>query len=80
MQYSNVVAYYNTCAIANLTKGDKDTVYVKVNKANQNLYDSKCVKCQVISETPPLTKINIAKIRETPCSKNPKRSMWRLKW
>ncbi|MEO6489052.1 MAG: hypothetical protein ABIO04_03855 [Ferruginibacter sp.] len=67
IQYENVVSYYNTCTIASLTNGNKDTLYLKVKKINENLYDSNCIQCQALSDNPPQTKVDITEITQTPC-------------
>ena len=56
--YTNVVSYYNTCKIGGLTKGSKDTLYVRVKKTNANLTDGNCYQCLAISQDPPQTKVD----------------------
>jgi len=70
-RYNNVVSYYNTCTIANLANGNKNTLYVKVKKTSENLYDSNCFQCQAVSDNPPQTKVDITEIRQSPCSEEP---------
>ena len=70
-RYSNIVSYYNTCAIANLTNGNMDTLYVSVKKTNENLYDSNCFQCQAVSDNPPQTKVDITEINQSPCAEEP---------
>lgn len=65
--YSNVVSYYNTCAVASLTSGRLDTLYVGIRKSNERLWDSDCNQCLAISNNPPQTKVDFKKIAKSPC-------------
>jgi len=67
--YNNVVYYQNTCAIASLTSGNKDTLYVNIKRTYENDYDSNCIQCRAISPNPPQTKVDFTEISRTPCAK-----------
>lgn len=66
-QYSNVVSYYNTCKIAELTNGRLDTLYLELKKTNQHLMAQNCMQCQATSPNPPLTKVDIISISKESC-------------
>jgi hypothetical protein len=67
-QYSNVVSYYNTCKIAEFTKGEKVTLFVKV-KADTPVQDNlDCFRCQAISQDPPQTKVDFTEISKLSCN------------
>jgi len=70
-RYKNVVYYNNTCAITNLTNGNKDTLYVSIKKTYENNYDSDCVQCKAISLSPPQTKIDFTEVSRTRCTPEP---------
>lgn len=70
-QYHNVISYYNTCAIAELTNGREDTLYVRIKKINENPADSICIQCQAISVNPPQTKVDFIEISQSPCPQSP---------
>jgi hypothetical protein len=65
-QYTNVVSYYNTCKIAELTKGELKTIYVKTDISNQTPNIS-CFQCEALSQNPPQTKIGFADISLAAC-------------
>lgn len=65
--YNNVVSYYNTCEISRLTNGEKQTLYVRVQKTNENLIPDNCVQCQAIPQNPPQTKVVLTQIQTKPC-------------
>jgi len=67
-RYNNVVYYNNTCAITNLTNGNRDTLYVSVKRTYENSNDNNCVQCRAISPNPPQTKIDFTEIKRTACS------------
>jgi len=67
-RYNNVVYYNNTCAITNLTNGNKDTLYVSIKRTYENNYDSNCVQCLAVSLNHPQTKIDFTEIARTACS------------
>ena len=66
--YNNVVYYENTCAINNLTNGNKDTLYVIVKRTYENNYDGDCVQCKAISPNPPQTKIDFTEVSRSRCT------------
>jgi hypothetical protein len=70
-RYKNVVYYNNTCAIASLTNGNKDTLYVSIKRTYENNYDSDCVQCKAISLSPPQTKIDFTEVSRTRCTPEP---------
>jgi hypothetical protein len=65
--YSNVVYYNNTCAIAALSKGEKVTLYVNLKKVTTNIIPAGCVQCQAISQSPPTTQVDMTNISANPC-------------
>lgn len=67
-RYSNVVSYYNTCAVSTLTNGEKITLYVKAKKTNEDLYDANCIQCQALPQDPPQTKVDLLSFSTEPCS------------
>lgn len=66
--YSNVVSYYNTCKIAEITNGRLDTLYVEIKKISENIIPQDCMQCQAISPAPPTTKVDIISISKESCS------------
>lgn len=66
-QYNNVVSYYNTCKIAELTNGEKLTLYVSLKQPAGNPNISDCYQCQAISPNPPSIKVDFAKVSKSPC-------------
>lgn len=70
IQYSNVVAYSNTCAINFLNNGILvyDTLYVNPIKLNDRVIVSDCFQCQAISDNPPVTNVDFLSISLTPCT------------
>ena len=65
--YSNVVSYYNTCKITEISKGEMSTLYVKLKKSD---YDNQipCYQCLVVSQDPPQTKTDFEIIEKSPCN------------
>ena len=66
-QYNNVVSYYNTCKINEITKGAKTTIYVQLKQAVPNPPLPDCVRCEALSQSPPNTKVDFADISKTAC-------------
>lgn len=66
--HTNVVSYYNTCKIGDLTNGALDTLYVQVKRTNENLSNPGCIQCLAVSAAPPQTKVDFIEIQKTPCS------------
>ena len=66
-RYNNVVSYYNTCKIGELTNGEKITLYVSLKKPDNNTNNPDCNQCQAISQDPPQTKVDFAEISKAPC-------------
>lgn len=66
-RYSNVVSYYNTCKIANLTNGEKVTLYVSLKQPVADPKMPDCFQCEALSQFPPQTKIDFADVSESPC-------------
>jgi hypothetical protein len=66
LQYSNVVSFYNTCKIAELTKGELKTIYIKPDLINQ-VPDGSCYQCLAVSQNPPQTKIGFTEISLSGC-------------
>lgn len=77
--YQNVVSFYNTCAISELTNGNKETVYVNVKKTGESLRANDCVQCQAISEDAPKTQVDFTAIKKGPCVTNTKPNNINLK-
>ncbi len=69
--YSNVVSYANTCAIAMLTKGNMDTLYVRIENATENIIDEGCFQCLSLFTDPPKTKVDFKEISKSPCLVQP---------
>lgn len=69
-QYSNVVPYYNTCAVNAITNGEIATLYVTVKKVVESNYDIYCNQCKVKSNYPPQTKVDFISISTEPCNSN----------
>jgi len=65
--YANVVSYYNTCAIAKLTNGRMDTLYVEPKRSTQAIAPD-CAQCQAISPNPPLTQVDFLSVQTASCS------------
>jgi hypothetical protein len=66
-RYSNVVSYYNTCKISELTKGEKLTLYVNFKEPIINPAIGNCYRCQAISQSPPQTLVDFAAISKSAC-------------
>jgi hypothetical protein len=66
-QYSNVVSYYNTCKISELTNGEKTTIYVEPRLMEQN-NAAPCYQCLAVSPNPPQIKVDFRVIATNPCS------------
>jgi len=67
-RYNNVVSYYNICAIASLTNGSMDTLYVQIKKDNLEYHSLECIQCKAISTNPPQTKVDFTEISKSPCT------------
>jgi len=68
-QYSNVVAYSNTCAISEiLNNSSTDTLYVNPIKLTDRTLVPDCYQCQAISENPPLTNVDFKEISLSACN------------
>jgi len=68
-QYSNVVAYSNTCAISEiLNNSSTDTLYVNPIKLTERTLAPDCYQCQAISENPPLTNVDFKEISLSACN------------
>ena len=65
--YTNVVSYYHTCRIAQLTNGANDTLYVKLEKTNENRVPENCVQCAALPANPPATKVVFTEISTEGC-------------
>jgi hypothetical protein len=70
-QYTNVVSYYNTCAIGAITNGTPAILYVTLKKTDENLFARDCIQCLAVSQNPPQTKVDFTAVFENQCdSKN----------
>jgi hypothetical protein len=67
LHYSNVVSYYDNCAISTITKNNIATIYVDVKKISDNLNNPNCYQCLAVSSNPPVTKVNFLSISKEPC-------------
>lgn len=67
IKYNNVVSYYNTCEINNLTNGELSTVYVNLQQTAQNPHTSDCVQCEALSDNVPNTKVDFSSVSKEPC-------------
>lgn len=72
LQYTNVVSFYNTCKIAELTKGELKTIYVKPDLTNQTP-DGSCYQCLAVSQNPPQTKVGFTEISLSDCQNSQNR-------
>lgn len=70
LQYSNVVSYYNTCTIANLTNGNMDTLFVQIKKDDREYHSLDCIQCKAISSNPPQIKVDFTEISKSTCVGN----------
>lgn len=66
-RYSNVVSYYNTCKISEITKGEKGTLYVSLKQPAANPKIPDCSRCEALSQFPPQTKVEFAEISKSSC-------------
>jgi hypothetical protein len=66
LSYNNVVSYSNTCLIAELTKGEKMTIYVKLTNIAANPTPN-CIQCQAISIDPPQTIVDFNDVATKSC-------------
>jgi hypothetical protein len=66
-QYTNVVSYYNTCAIGAITNGNLATLYVNLKKTDENLFAQDCNQCLAVSQNPPQTKVDFISVSENQC-------------
>ena len=66
-RYSNVVSYYNTCKIQKLTKGKKIKIYVELKELTGDAKNRDCVQCEAVSQNPPQTVVDFAKISKEGC-------------
>ncbi len=64
--YANVVSFYNTCKIAELTKGQLMTIFIKPDTTNLAPIIS-CYQCLAVSPSPPQTKIDFTEISLSGC-------------
>lgn len=69
--YSNVVSYYNTCRIAQITNGEKSTLYVNLLEPDNCPVIEDCVQCQAVSEAPPQTAVAFGNISKLACDDLP---------
>lgn len=67
-RYSNVVSYYNTCKISELTNGEKLTLYVSIRQPGNNPNISDCYQCMALSQQPPLTKVDFTHVSKIHCA------------
>ena len=74
-RYSNVVSYYNTCEIAKLTNGEKQTLYVNFIEPDMDPIVGDCYRCQAISQAPPQTKVHLKTISTSACEVAPRIGM-----
>ncbi len=69
LQYSNVVAYSNTCVISEiLNNTSTDTLYVSPIKLTDRTLVPDCYQCQAISENPALTNVDFKEISLSACN------------
>jgi hypothetical protein len=66
-QYTNVVSYYNTCAIGPIANGNLATLYVTLKKTDENLFARDCIQCLAVSQNPPQTEVDFISISENQC-------------
>lgn len=66
-RYNNVVSYYNTCKIAEFTKGKKITLYVSFKEPDTNPTIPDCFRCEALSQNPPQTKVDFTEISISAC-------------
>lgn len=66
-QYTNVVSYYNTCAIGAIANGNPATLYVTLKKTDENLFARDCFQCLALSQNPPQTKVDFTVVSENQC-------------
>ncbi len=67
--YSNVVYYKNTCAIAPFSNGGKPTLYVNLKKVTIDVpITNDCVQCEALSQNPPATQVDMIDISATLCN------------
>ena len=66
--YTNVVSYYNTCQIAELTSGQMDTLYANVQTTIDILFNQDCMQCQAMSQDPPQTRVVLSQLQKEPCN------------
>lgn len=67
LNYSNVVSYFNTCKITEITNGEMSTVYVKLKKPDNN-NQIPCFQCLAVSQDPPQTKTDFEIVEKSPCN------------
>ncbi len=67
LHYSNVVSYYDNCAISTITNNNIATIYVNVKKISDNLNNPNCYQFLAVSSNPPVTKVNFLSISKEPC-------------
>jgi hypothetical protein len=65
-EYENIVSLFNTCKIAELTRGELKTIYFKPDISNQS-DNTPCSQCLAISQNPPKTYIRFTEISLSPC-------------
>jgi hypothetical protein len=69
-RHRNVVSFSNTCRIASITSGEKETLYVRLLKTtHQPALD--CFQCQAVSTNPPQTAVEFTEISKLPCEQSP---------
>jgi len=65
--YSNVVSWYNTCAVAEFTNGRLDTIYVNVSPETTDPLPISCNQCLALPLNPPNTKVEMRDLGTVPC-------------
>ncbi|MBC7936486.1 MAG: hypothetical protein H7Y86_14145 [Rhizobacter sp.] len=65
--YSNVVSWYNTCAVTELTQGQLSTLYVNIGTENSDPGNANCYQCLALPINPPTTKVEFTDLSLLPC-------------
>lgn len=66
-KYTNVVSYFNTCKISEITNGEKTTLYVNLKEPEPIPGVPDCYQCLAVSQEPPQTMVDFGEITESPC-------------
>ena len=68
IRYTNVVSYYNTCAVGQATNGNFDTLFLNMERLTSPLFARDCIQCMIVTINNPVhTNVEVTEISTIAC-------------